>query len=107
MKTNALQEHLLAAVAHLQAVLVAAGVHDADVQVPDGVDAAVFADPILKAARTRFGQAIERLAADSPTPEARQVVLAAEEAAHGAIAAGIDVAWRLGRNGRSGATSSA
>ena len=78
---------------------------DLDPAVPEAVDAVVFADPTFKAARTRFGQAIERLAAESPTPEVRQVVLAAEETAHAAIAAAIDVAWRIGRSARPGATS--
>lgn len=79
--------------------------HDAVGPVPEAVDAAVFADPTFMAARTRFGQAIERLAADAPTPEVRQVVLAAEEAAHAVIAAAIDVAWRIGRSARPGPTS--
>jgi prephenate dehydrogenase len=103
--TAELHDHLVAAIGHLQAAVAAAGVHDADVPVPEDVDAAVFADPTFKAARTRFGQAIERLAADAPTPEVRQVVLNAEEAAHATIAAAIDVAWRLGRSARPGATS--
>ncbi len=78
---------------------------DALAQVPDEVDVAVFANPTFKEARTRFGQAIERLVANSPTPEARQVVLNAEQAAHEAMALAIVVAWRLGRSARSGATS--
>ena len=105
MKSDALQDHLLVAVGHLQAALAAAGVHDAVGPVPEAFDAVVFADPTFKAARARFGQAIERLAAEGPTSEVRQVVLAAEEAAHAAIAAAIDVAWRLGRSSRPRATS--
>jgi hypothetical protein len=84
---------------HLEAI------HVDDVSVPDAVDAAVFADPAFKAARRRFGQAIEQMVANAPTPDARQVPLNAEDAAHAAIAAAIDVAWRLGRNARPGPTS--
>ena len=84
---------------HLQAA------HDAEVRVPDAVDAAVFADPTFKAARTRFAHAIERLAAVAPTSEIRTAVLDVEAAAHALVAASIDVAWRVGRSARPGPTS--
>ena len=72
---------------------------------PEAVDAAVFADRTFGDARTRFAQAVQRPAAGAPTPKSRQVVLNAEEAAHAAIAAAIDVACRIGRSARSGPTS--
>ena len=105
MKTNKLSGHLAAAVAHLQAALVVADVRDADVPVPDAVDAAVFADPTFKVTQGRFHQSIAQLVADCPPGDYQRVVLAAEEAAHAAIATAIDAAWRIGRSARPGATS--
>ena len=104
MKANNLHEHLVDAMGHLQAALVVAGVDLTDVEVTDTLDAAVAADPTFKAAHRRFSEAIQQLAAACPSPEARIAVLKVEEAVHAAIAAATDVAWRLGRSGRPGAT---
>jgi hypothetical protein len=79
--------------------------HDEDVPVPEGVDAVVFADPTFKTARTRFGAAVGRLAAEWPTSGGQQVVLNAEDAAHAAFAAATDVRWQFGRSARPRATS--
>lgn len=105
MKPSDLHEHLVAAVGHLQAALVAAGVDLSDTEVPEAVDAAVLADPGYAAARLQLRQAMEGLVDSDQSAAGRQALFAVEEAAHAAIAAAVDAGWRLGACGRPGATS--
>jgi hypothetical protein len=101
---NDATQHIRRALEHLQAALVAAGDDEDAPEAPEWRDAAVARQPAYRAAQARFGASIRALAARATDNASKQLVLDAESAANALGAAGIDAAWRLGRQRRRRAT---
>lgn len=83
---------IAATLEHLRIQLAAASDTE-EAQVPEVIESAICAAAGFTAARREFEQAVVNLLADCP--QHRPQVLAVEAAAHAAIAAAMDAAWRI------------